>query len=196
MPAISRILFPPLARLVTIISLQPPEGGRPTTRAGARAASATITRRLPLLNRCRFVRGRARRRASCYVLHRSRFFVPRALLRGRWALTPPFHPYPHRSLRGFPRRNFDAGGLFSVTLSVAADFRPPRPRILHGLLSGGVRTFLSRANRERSSANARNLARAVLCARPVQQNEVRCVLLILFLILIIIPRGGSEHGDD
>ena len=44
--AISRILFPPLARRVTIISLPPPEGGWPMARAEARAASATITRRL------------------------------------------------------------------------------------------------------------------------------------------------------
>ncbi len=35
------------------------------------------------------------------------------------------------------------GGLFSVTLSVAPDFRPTPPRILRGMLPGGVRTFLS-----------------------------------------------------
>src|SRR5205807_814727 len=57
------------------------------------------------------------------------------------------------------------GGLFSVTLSVAARLHALRPRILHGLLSGGVRTFLSRANRERPSANARNLPCAPTHAR-------------------------------
>ena len=36
----------------------------------------------------------ARRPAPCSVLHRRRFFVPRHLRAGRWALTPPFHPYP------------------------------------------------------------------------------------------------------
>src|SRR5690606_26946850 len=37
---------------------------------------------------------RARRpRVPCCVLHRMGFFVPRRLLAGRWALTPPFHPY-------------------------------------------------------------------------------------------------------
>jgi len=46
-----------------------------------------------------------------------------------------------------------------VTLSVAARLRALRPRILHGLLSGGVRTFLSRANRERSSVSAETVAR-------------------------------------
>ena len=34
------------------------------------------------------------------------------------------------------------GGLFSVTLSVGRAFRPDPPRILHGVLLGGVRTFL------------------------------------------------------
>ena len=31
---------------------------------------------------------------SCSVLHRMGFFVPPRLRSGRWALTPPFHPYP------------------------------------------------------------------------------------------------------
>ena len=35
-----------------------------------------------------------RRPAPCYVLHHMGFFVPPRLLSGRWALTPPFHPYP------------------------------------------------------------------------------------------------------
>jgi hypothetical protein len=34
------------------------------------------------------------------------------------------------------------GGVFSVTLSVAAIFQPRRPRILRGMLPYGVRTFL------------------------------------------------------
>jgi hypothetical protein len=36
------------------------------------------------------------------------------------------------------------GGLFSVTLSVAPGFRPTPPRLLRGMLPGGVRTFLYR----------------------------------------------------
>src|SRR5689334_1150920 len=40
------------------------------------------------------------------------FAVPPALPRARWALTPPFHPYPP-SLR-------KEGGLFSVALSSAS----------------------------------------------------------------------------
>ena len=44
--AISRILFPPLAQRVTIISLHSPESEWPMARAEARAASATSTRRL------------------------------------------------------------------------------------------------------------------------------------------------------
>jgi len=34
------------------------------------------------------------------------------------------------------------GGLFSVTLSVIADFHRRFPRVLHGMLPCGVRTFL------------------------------------------------------
>ena len=139
--ALSRILSPSLARRVMIISLT-----RARKRASRRHEPKPAPPRRLLPGGCPAEAERARRRASCYVLHRSRFFVPRALLRGRWALTPPFHPYPQPLLRG------TVGGLFSVTLSVAPGFRPSRPRILHGLLPGGVRTFLSRANRERSSA--------------------------------------------
>jgi hypothetical protein len=87
----------------------------------------------------------ARRHAPCSVLHRRRFFVPRTLRLGRWALTPPFHPYP-KTHKAPP------GGIFSVTLSVAPGLRRKRPRLLRGLLPGGVRTFLSRANRERPPA--------------------------------------------
>ena len=45
------------------------------------------------------------------------------------------------------------GGLFSVTLSVTADFGRQRPRVLHGMLPYGVRTFLySVQHEQRSSA--------------------------------------------
>ena len=87
----------------------------------------------------------ARRHAPCSVLHRRRFFVPRHLRAGRWAFTPPFHPYPKT-------HEAPPGGLFSVTLSVVPGLRRKRPRLFRGLLPGGVRTFLSRANRERPPA--------------------------------------------
>ena len=91
--------------------------------------------------------------------------MPRGLLRGRWAFTPPFHPYPPLLLRKA------AGGLFSVTLSVTARFHALRPRILHGLLSGGVRTFLSRASRERSSVSAAKLPGSRMHASAAVQSE-------------------------
>jgi len=68
---------------------------------------------------------------SCSVLHRMRFVVPPSSRSGRWALTPPFHPYPH----------FRAGGLFSVTLSVTAACTAA-PTLSCGMLPCGVRTFL------------------------------------------------------
>jgi hypothetical protein len=47
-----------------------------------------------------------------------------AYANARWALTPPFHPYPAPSWMVL-------GGIFSVTLSVTRDLRSGRPRF-HG----------------------------------------------------------------
>lgn len=94
-------------------------------------------------------RERAGRPSSCYVLHRMGFVVPPSLLSERWALTPPFHPYPRLFFRNA------AGGLFSVTLSVAPGFRPAPPRILRGMLPEGVRTFLCWARAPQRSSVSR-----------------------------------------
>ena len=71
------------------------------------------------------------------------FSMPRRLLDGRWALTPPFHPY----LRDRSRD----GGLFSVALSVGEPFGcssrvypGPQGARLRGIAPCGVRTFLPR----------------------------------------------------
>ena len=117
----------------------------PAESAEAAAANATSTRKLPRLRAA----GQAAQ-APCYVLHRMGFIVPRSLRAGRWALTPPFHPY-------LKAHEAPPGGMFSVTLSVATNFRPLRPRILRGPLPGGVRTFLPRANRERLPAVRQHL---------------------------------------
>ena len=37
------------------------------------------------------------RPAAYFALHRIGFFLPPSLLTARWALTPPFHPYPASS---------------------------------------------------------------------------------------------------
>ena len=92
-------------------------------------------------------RGAGRSRVSYLALHPMGFSVPRRLLVERCALTAPFHPY---------RRFFrNAGGLFSVALSVEKPFNfPPaciskngdghRPTLqeLRGIAPFGVRTFL------------------------------------------------------
>src|SRR5207244_3816989 len=106
--AISRILSPPLARRVTIISLQPPWGGWPLARAGARAASATNTRRLPR----RSGAGQTPGLLFC-LAPQEVFLAPRIALRAVGSY-PAFSPLPGACA---------PGGLFSVTLSVAADFR-------------------------------------------------------------------------
>jgi len=96
--------------------------------------------------------------SPCFVLHRMGFFVPRRLLAGRWALTPPFHPFQEIGsclfqLLARPGKTQPPGGLFSVTLSVTAGFHRRFPRVLHGMLPCGVRTFLySVQHEQRSSA--------------------------------------------
>src|ERR1051326_4923566 len=58
-----------------------------------------------------FGQRRGPRLAAYLVLLPMGFSVPSTLLSTRWALTPPFHPYP-------PRKLNEAGGMFSVALSV------------------------------------------------------------------------------
>ena len=76
------------------------------------AQDATITRSYPSCRRGDRTCGQAGH-FSCSVLHRAGFVMPPSLLSERWALTPPFHPYPSSLLRA------TKGGLFSVTLSIA-----------------------------------------------------------------------------
>ena len=88
------------------------------------------------------------------------FSVPPRLRLERWALTPPFHPYPalSESVRldsELLRFQKERGGIFSVALSV----RMPRgitSRVypmnrfhrLRGIAPFGVRTFLPRLSPE------------------------------------------------
>ena len=105
--AISRILSPELASRRTIISLtRLAPNARPV-----QAADATNTRRL---SRAANGRDWAGGPASCFVLHHMGFFLPRSLRAGRWALTPPFHPYRT------PREAVTGGLIFCDT------FRRPR----------------------------------------------------------------------
>jgi hypothetical protein len=67
----------------------------------------------------------------------------------RWALTPPFQPYPAPFWRGEGHcwnpatpTKMVRGGVFSVILSVIWSFRPKSPRFSRGMLPCGVRTFL------------------------------------------------------
>ena len=63
-----------------------PKQGATNTRKRPRLSGAGQTPRVP-----------------CFVLHHMGFVLPRRLPDGRWALTPPFHPYPvwENSLRRF-----------------------------------------------------------------------------------------------
>ena len=75
-----------------------------------------------------------------FVLHRIGFSLPSASLPARWALTPPFHPYPAEvTVRVKVKVDFSPftppfhshsppGGIFSVALSVTAA-SPAVPRL-------------------------------------------------------------------
>ena len=119
--AVSRILYGILSNSVTVISL-PAEAGSIGMRLIPEDADSEESS--------------DRRSFLCCVLHHMGFFVPPHLRSERWALTPPFHPYPTRL---FP---VWSGGMFSVTLSVVRNFHHELPRILRGMLPCGVRTFL------------------------------------------------------
>ncbi len=78
-------------------------------------------------------------RHPCLALHRMGFLVPRRLPAGRWALTPPFHPYPKR-----PNTKRAPGGLsFCDTFHRRPACAGRPPRVFRGMLPCGVRTFLS-----------------------------------------------------
>ncbi len=100
---------------------------RPAIRDRSRGTGATQPGVMPTVAGA----GQATR-FPCSVLHRTGFVMPPRSLLERWALTPPFHPYPPAS-----------GGRF-----VFCDtFRRPRlaprlPPFSRGMLPCGVRTFL------------------------------------------------------
>ena len=98
---------------------------------------------------------------SYLALHHAGFSVPHALLRERWALTPPFHPYQRivrRHLAGFPaqchravsRRSIFCGTIrerirVSQAETCVARFAPlalPGALPLLPMTRDGVRTFL------------------------------------------------------
>ena len=70
---------------------------------------------------------------SYLALHHAGFSVPHALLRERWALTPPFHPYQRivrRHLAGFPARRHRAvprRSIFCGTFRERIAVRRPKP---------------------------------------------------------------------
>ena len=117
---------------------------------------ATITRGfLPA-----FAGERAGDPSLCSVLHHMGFFVRLRLREARWALTPPFQPYPAPPLCHFDSSarytngaKVVLGGIFSVTLSVARNLHLGRPRFheacclpVFGLSSGktGVKPAIAR----------------------------------------------------
>ena len=155
MSHISRILSTLIAQSLTIIPLGP---------GSLRDSSSLPEGRDAALLRARRVRAGPALPSYLALLHAG-FSMPRMLPSGRWALTPPFHPYQMRSVRNWPSRGVTkrrsprsklTGGIFSVALSVAvgrsalARFAARPPDVIRRVaLSSrafaeepGVRTFL------------------------------------------------------
>ena len=102
---------------------------------------------------------------SYLALHHAGFSVPHALLRERWALTPPFHPYQRivrRHLAGFPARCHRAVPRRSIFCGTFRK-RSALPRVVPLALPGalpllpmtrdGVRTFLPPCVLRRSASD-------------------------------------------
>ena len=89
MTAVSRILSDWIAPAWTAISLKVPKN------PARLATGATIPGVLP----DQWSDYEAGGLFPCSVLHRIGFIMPRRLLAGRWALTPPFHPYPDLAIK-------------------------------------------------------------------------------------------------
>ena len=115
--AVSRILSARVATDRMTIYLTPPGGGEPVSRpVRLLPGSHGQATQLPVL--------------SCTA----------------WGLSCPGACAPGGELlpRLFTLAGVSPGGLFSVTLSVTAGFRPRPPHVVCGMLPWGVRTFLQR----------------------------------------------------
>ena len=92
----------------------------------------------------------------CYVLHHVGFTVPPRLPSGRWALTPPFHPYlcPVPPLRGSLRT---IGGLLSAALSVHRPLKTGVPRFHEARcpMVSGLSSTPPKRNRDRPGSGGR-----------------------------------------
>ena len=83
MGPVSRILFLPLSQDSVVISLNSASADSPRAADFRRRSGMRHTRDLW-----------TGRPVTYFALHRKGFFVPPSSLTTRWALTPPFHPYP------------------------------------------------------------------------------------------------------
>jgi hypothetical protein len=82
------------------------------------------------------------RPVSYFALHRKGFFMPSRSRATRWALTPPFHPYPDRARLAASRTG---RYILCDTIRHYALKRSARTWLPScGILPDGVRTFLSK----------------------------------------------------
>ena len=127
---VSRILSTPAFRGSTIISL-PAEAG--LRRIGVRLIPGDSTGGRPF---------------PCSVLHHAGFTVPPSLPPARWALTPPFHPYPPSPEQGRAvcfLLHFPSGRIETAVPL----FQGARCPVVSGLSSPGFRRIRQRSPGER-----------------------------------------------
>ena len=134
--AISRILSGQVTPAWTAISLKDP---RRTLDPRPSCDGCDVTRgpASPM------VKHRSRRPLPLFCLAPHRVFRAPSVTLGAVGSYPAFSPLP---------RSCDQGGIFSATLSVDRDFHPSLPRVLHGMLPCGVRTFLQDCSQRSSTA--------------------------------------------
>jgi hypothetical protein len=154
----------PEAALGTVISLTPPERGVPPSGMRLIPGNGPPKRDGPDAQRSLF----------CLAPH-GVFRAPPVARRAVGSY-PAFSPLP--GIRG------STGGLFSVTLSVNGNFRSRPPRVLRGVLSGGVRTFLWQSKHPRAPATSDRLPPAA----PVNVRRNRVSARGRY------TRGGANHA--
>ncbi|SCD23690.1 hypothetical protein BR141012304_11271 [Brucella inopinata] len=109
------------------------------------------------------------------------FTVPPALLPARWALTPPFHPYPVIPAV-CPKRYGRRGGLLSVALSLGS----PPPGVTRHRVSMEPGLSSPAAFRHMTGAAARPTDSAHIATIPRQRNR------LCEKIAIEIRKAGSK----
>ena len=123
---------------------------------------------------------RAAPKVSYWTLHPMGFSVPPRLRLERWALTPPFHPYPgccqpgRYILCGTVRRDASRRALPRVSAGLATNGYAASRSVVFGLSSPGLRQerfpTLPKSKTCRTLGQCGVIARGVVCGREMRST--------------------------